>query len=200
MSTSSNIVIPCLHHAINASMSGSFHASVFGVFGNDSNLQVLQAVIGSAPSAEVRPKADGNFDRNNNFRVVITDGESKVSNVSLAMLDENAGQAAHTVRALKCEPSFHDAFDIVIAACLYLQQHQYSHLFPVCIIAAQDASLTLSDRMQAQFCHDVATLQPPDNPLATFITGDTSGPAASPASAVVVFDQAFGCLAKSFGE
>ena len=116
MSTSSNIVIPCLHHAINASMSGSFHANVFGVFGDDSN---LQAVIGSAS------RADGNFDRNNNFNAGNTES---IIDVSLAIVNENVGQAsqaAYTIPALqapKCEPSFHDAFDIVniIVACLYL--------------------------------------------------------------------------------
>ena len=139
-------------------------------------------MIGSAPSAD---SADGNFDRNNNdFNAVSTDG---VSNISLAR---------------KREPSFHDAFDIVniIAACLYLQQHQYSHLFPVCIAAAQYAPLTLSDHMQAQFCHDVATLQCPYNPLAIFINGNAPGLAASPASPVAVLTQIYGQVGQALGK
>ena len=72
-------------------MSGSFHAYML-------DKSRLQAVIGSAPNA------DGNFDRNNNFSAVITDG---VSNVSLAMVNEYAGQATYIIPASKCEPSFH---------------------------------------------------------------------------------------------
>ena len=111
-----------------------FHASAFG---DNSN---LQAVIGSAPSA------DGNFDRNNNFSTVFADG---LSNVSLAMVNEHAGQAAYIIPASKCEPSFHDAFDIVnivniIAACLYLHAATpiltlVSYLYCSCPVCPSDS-------------------------------------------------------------
>ena len=113
------------------------------------------------------------------------------------MVNEYAGQATYIIPASKCKPSLHDAFDTgkIIAACLC---PGWSAATPILTLvsylyaAVQYAPLTLSDRMQAQFCYDVATLQPTYNPLATFITGNASGLAASPASTVAVFGQAFG--------
>ena len=97
-------------------MSGSFSSFHASVFGDDSNLQAVIAVIGSAP------KADGKFDRNNNFSAVFADGVSNLSlfNGNASAMNEYAGQAAYIIPASKGEPSFHDAFDIVniIAACL----------------------------------------------------------------------------------
>lgn len=54
------------------------------------------------------------------------------------------------------------------------------------------APLTLANRKTSQFCYDIATLQPVYNPLATFIAPNASGIAASPASTVAVFGQAYG--------
>ena len=119
--------------SFHASMSGSFYASTLG------DTSDMQAVIGSAPNA------DGNFDRNNNFSAVITDG---VSNVSLAMVNEYAGQATYIIPASKCKPSLHNAFAIgnVITACLcpgwsaaILILTPVSYLFCSCPVCPSDS-------------------------------------------------------------
>ena len=145
-----------------------------GMLGDNS---YLQAVIGSAPSV------DGNFDRNNSSSAVITDGKS---DVSLAMVNEYAGQAAYIIPASKCEPSFHDAFAIaivnIIAACPILQQCQYSRLFPVRIAAIQYAPLTLSDRSDRMRAHFCCRVQPNTThwPLSSLATHPAWQPALHP--------------------
>lgn len=70
----------------------------------------------------------------------------------------------------------------------------------MCFVAAvKTAPLTLVNRKSAQVCYDIATLQPVYNQLATFIVANATGLAASPASTVAVFGQAYGKLALSPG-
>jgi len=56
--------------------------------------ELVQAVIGSVPHA------DGNFDRNNNFSTVITDG--KVS-IPIDTINSFAGSVAYVIPASKSE-------------------------------------------------------------------------------------------------
>ena len=54
------------------------------------------------------------------------------------------------------------------------------------------APLTASSRKTAQFCYDIASLQPVYNPLATYITSGALSISTNPLTTVAAFGNAFG--------
>lgn len=58
--------------------------------------------------------------------------------------------------------------------------------------ATEYPALTADTRSQAQFCNDIATLEPVYNPLATVINANATGISANPLTTVASFGQSYG--------